>query len=150
MAWVNIFDAGPCRVEVWEPSPDGWQLVPEHAYWMVGIDSLEVVDGVVHVEGADPAQISGKRYLVVPEFSVSEHAVQVAGVAIGDLTAPYESYNVQPPEAMSFIDGSNNLKYVLLEGDGGVPNGRFTPDPAEVTAGGWQAAGLHFSPAGWG
>lgn len=128
MAWVNVFDVGPCEVEVYYAGA----LIDPSMYADYGIESAEVVDGVVTVTGYG---LQGFDFRVVPQFDPDSRPVRVAGAAFefGDYGFAVGA------RAMSWAGSPLATVDMALSG---YPLGTFAPDPADVSADGWLAAGI--------
>lgn len=130
MAWVNIFDVGPCEVELY--GYDSY-IAPED-YHLWGIESVEVVDGEVVVTGID----FGIDYRVVPLFDVSGVPVRVSGVVLD-----FDSFaNDYIESAASW--GAFGMDGVVALSREGFPHSVFSPDPADVSpvVSTWISAGV--------
>lgn len=117
--WVNVFDAGPCRVEVYQSGT----LVPESEWASHQIHSVEVLsDGTVRVDGEG---LSGYQIVVRPEFPTGGRAVRVL-----DMEVERDSVWVLNLDGVS-VRGETEF-WQPLDSDSGNPVMRYSPDP--VTA----------------
>lgn len=119
MPWVNVFDVGACRVEVYESGP---VLIPEGDYAARGI-TVSTAGGVVSLTCASEV-ISLWEVRVVPSFATADLPVR-----LGAFAGPVY-------RAALWLDGG------ILDFANLTPAGdAYTPDPAQLSPP-WNAAGI--------
>lgn len=136
MAWINAFDAGPCRVDI--VHFQGWVIDPAD-YASLGIAVDISADGTVTVTASDEWALG--KVLVVPEFDHGSPSVRVTGMESGDLPQKlFSEAGLMPPGRPP--DWNFSPSTFLAQSP-------YDPDPAEFLAPGeWESVGVQFGGGG--
>ena len=150
MSWANIFDVGPCRLELWTFDPYAGvdvQITP-NMYDEYGVEDLYVSEDkevVLLTKAAPPNDgwfwLHDKEIRVVPEFDVGESAVRVR-----DVVTSGRGDGQWPPGITAYLEGGPPE---WLNAEQGSPEDLYEPNPQEFhMVPGWGYASIVTSGAG--
>lgn len=150
MLWANIFDVGPCRLELWTFDPYAGvdvQITP-NMYDEYGVEDLYVSEDkevVLLTKAAPPNDgwfwLHDKEIRVVPEFDVGESAVRVIDLSTSG--QPEYSY---PPGIKASLQGGA-IAWLDLMGES--PEDFYEPNPQYFNmVPGWGYASIATTGAG--
>ena len=125
MAWTNMFDLGPCTVEVWQ----GGELIDPADYDAQGL-TVEVVDGEVRVERDGEASLGGLDVVVNPEYPTLDRPVRVLEMMTQDAGFNAIGYAIVARNPTGFPQDTG-WSEMLDEVDQGGGLSHYTPDPME-------------------
>lgn len=119
--WVSVFDAGPCRVEVY----DGTALIPEGQWADYGVWEVNVQEGEVVVHGDN---LQGLMFAVVTEFDTggAETRIRDVQAEIGD-----ESHFAVAGAVRGEPGNPDAGEVVWMDESGSWPNWTYKPNPVE-------------------
>lgn len=151
MEWVNIFDAGPCRLELWtfDPYAGGMVQITPNMYDEYGVEDLYVSENnevVLLTKWASPNDdwfwLHDKEIRVVPEFDVGESAVRVR-----DVVTSGRGDGQWTPEIMAYLEGGPSESLSAETWSQGED--LYEPNPQEFhMVPGWGFASIATSGAG--
>lgn len=151
MEWVNIFDVGPCILELWTFDPYAGEMVQitPNMYDEYGVEDLYVSENKEVVlltkwasDNDDWFWLHDKEIRVVPEFDVGDSAVRVRDV----YTSGREAGAQWPPGIQVYLEGAPSE---WLNSDEGFPEDLYYPNPQElIVVPGWGYAAVSTSGAG--
>lgn len=153
-AWVNIFDVGPCKLEIWVPSPDGSamvQVTPDE-YEQYGVEDLYVDENKQVVlqtkfSGFNDAWfwLHGKEIRVIPEFDAGGERVRVADVATRGRGEGQWPLGID----VFLDDGSGEHPAETVNAEPGDPEDIYEPNPLDLMElPGWKNVAVYTSGAG--
>lgn len=151
MSWTNIFDAGPCKLELWTFDPYAGEMVHilPNMYDEYGVEDLYVSENkeVVLLTKStfvndDWFWLHDKEIRVVPEFDVGESAVRVR-----DVVTSGRGDGQWTPEIMAYLEGGPsewlNAEAWIQEED------LYEPNPQKfIMSPGWGYASVATTGAG--